>query len=260
MIGWSSFLVALLIHEAFHMLAGHLIYKQGIRISLTPAGFRAAWIKSQPGKWAQCVICAAGPFGNLLSAFVFMLIPASTVIFRDLTKANLFIGIFNLIPLYPMDGGNILLVFLYKYVGSKRAYPIMKQTGQGLRIFLLTAGLYLIIRHKNPSLFLTVVFLPEAKSVKRSVNRLNLNALIRRKERILKKRAYCIRHILMLKSVCLGEAILLLEYDQFHIIHIADENLDLIKEISEKQLIDAIISKSSDITLEEAFLCAFNLD
>ena len=85
------------------------------------------------------------------------------------------------------------------------------------------------------------------------MNRLNLNALIRRKERILKK-SYRIRHVLMLKDVKLMEAMLLLDYDQFHIIHIADRELDLIKEITEKQLMDAILEKSSDITLEEAFM------
>jgi stage IV sporulation protein FB len=254
MVRWLSFLISLLIHEAFHLITGHLLYKRGIRVSLTPAGFRGTWNNSQPGKRAQCLICAAGPLGNISVAVILMLIPIDIEVLRDLARANLFIGVFNLIPLYPMDGGNILLIFLYKYVGSKRTYSILIQIGRVIRIFLLVTGLVLIFAYRNPSLFLAVIFLPETKSIKRSVNRLNLNALIRRKERIIKKRAYRIRHVLMLKDVRLGEAILLLDYDQFHIIHIADENLVLLKEISEKQLIDAIVSKSSDATLEEAFL------
>lgn len=254
MIEWICFILSLLIHEAFHLLTGHLVYKQGFRLFLTPSGFGGSWKNFQPGKWAQCIICAAGPFGNIAMAAVFMLLPLNIEFLKDLAKANLFIGVFNLIPLYPMDGGNILLVFLYYHVGSKRAYLIMKRTGQGIRVFLLIAGLFLIIYYRNPSLFLAVIFLPGKESIKRSVNRLNLNALIRRKERILKKRVYRIRHILMLKDVRLIEAMLLLDYDQFHIIHIANENLDIIGEITEKQLMDAIVEKSSEITLEEAFL------
>ena len=254
MVKWLSYLISLLIHEAFHLLAGYLLNKRGIRIALTPVGFRGTWNNFQPEKRTQCIICAAGPLGNLSVAVILMLIPVNSEILRDLARANLFIGVFNLIPLYPMDGGNILLIFLYKYVGSKHTYSILKQIGQVIRIFLLITGLVLIFAYKNPSLFLALIFLPETKSIKRSVNRLNLNALIRRKERIIKKRAYRIRHVLVLKDVRLGEAVLLLDYDQFHIIHIADENLVLLKEISEKQLIDAIVSKSSDATLEEAFL------
>jgi len=251
---WISFIISLLIHEAFHLIAGRLVYKQGFRIFLTPAGFGGRWNSFQPGKLEQCIICAAGPLGNLAMAAVFLLMPQDNYMFIKLAKASLFIGVFNLIPLYPMDGGNILLVFLYYYAGSKRAYLIMKRTGQGIRFTMLVAGLFLFIYNKNPSLFLAVVFLPGKESIKRSVNRLNLNALIRRKERILKKRAYRIRHVLMLKDVRLIEAMLLLDYDQFHIIHIADKNLDIIKAITEKQLMDAIVGKSSDLTLEEAFL------
>lgn len=251
---WICFVVSLLIHEAFHLVTGHLVYKQGFRIFPTPAGFRGRWNNFQPERMEQCMICAAGPLGNLVMAAVFMLVPLNIDILNDLARASLFIGVFNLIPLYPMDGGNILLVFLYYYVGSKRAYLVMKRIGQGIRYFLLIAGLLLIIYYRNPSLFLAVVFLPGKKSIKRSVNRMNLNALIRRRERILKKKAYRIRHILVLKDVRLIEALLLLDYDQFHIIHIANQNLDLIKEITEKQLMDAIVGENSNMTLEEAFL------
>ena len=164
MIEWISYPISLLIHEAFHLLTACLVYKQGFRIFLTPAGFSGKWKNFQPGRLAQCIICAAGPLGNLAMAAVFALMPFG--IFKDLARAGLFIGIFNMIPLYPMDGGNILLVFLYNYVGSRHAYLIMKRTGQGIRFFLLIAGVFLIIHYRNPSLFLAVIFLPGKESVK----------------------------------------------------------------------------------------------
>jgi len=96
--------------------------------------------------------------------------------------------------------------------------------------------------------------MPGAKSMKRTVKSLNLNALIHRRERILKRRAYPVRHILVLKEVLLGEVLSLLEYDQFHIIHIADETMKLICEITEQQLIDAMVKENAAKTLEEVFL------
>jgi stage IV sporulation protein FB len=251
--GWVGFLISILIHEAFHLFAGRFIFGQRLRFFLTPTGLRAAWDNTQPDKLTQCLIFAAGPLGNIIIAFVFSLMPEYNDIFGSLVKANFFIGIFNLIPLYPMDGGNILLVFLYKYVGSGRSYSIMKKIGQVAKIFLFAFGIYIMVVYKNPSLLMAVIFLPGTKSIKRSVNRLNLDALIRRRERILKKRTYRIRHVLVLENVTLGEAILLLDYDQFHIIHIADKDLNLNKEISEKQLIDAIIAKGAATTLQKAF-------
>lgn len=253
MLNWVVFLISLMIHEAFHILTGYFFFGGIIRPSLTPAGFRASWDKIRPDCVKQLIICASGPFGNITVSVILYLIPADTELIKGLIRANIFTGIFNLIPLYPMDGGNILLTLLYKNAGSGKAYLIMKKTGQYVRFFMLAAGIYILVDNLNPSLLLTVIFLPGAGALKRSVNRMNLNALIRRKERILKKRAYPVRHVLTLKSVGLGEAILLLDYDRYHIIHIANEELEVVRVITEKQLLDAIIALNSSMTLEEAF-------
>ncbi|WP_252891092.1 site-2 protease family protein [Thermoclostridium stercorarium] len=84
----------------------------------------------------------------------------------DFVTANLLIGVFNLIPLYPLDGGNILLVLLYGRVGTDRTYEIMKMVGRGIRGLLLAAGIYILISGKNPSMLLTIIFLPGLGTVK----------------------------------------------------------------------------------------------
>lgn len=246
-------LAALLIHEGFHLLAGHIFFREGIRISFLPGGFRAVWKSVNPEKWAQCLICASGPAGNLFAAAVFAVLQERSVFFRDLVRANLVIGLFNMIPIYPMDGGSILLVLLYSRVGSKRTIRMMRRIGYGIRVLMLAIGLYLFVKFRNPSLFITIALLPGIQSLKRSVSRLNLDALIRRKERILKKKAYPVRHVLVLKEVSLGEALLLLDYDQYHILHVADRELRVLLQITEQQLIQAIHSQNAGKTLQEAF-------
>lgn len=246
-------LAALFIHESFHLIAGHVFFREGIRLFFLPGGFRAVWKNVNPEKWAQCLICASGPAGNLFAAAFFSVLGIWCGDFKGLLRANLVIGLFNLIPLYPMDGGSILLVLLYSRVGSKRTIRVMRRIGHALRIFLLAVGLYLLVTYKNPSLFITIALLPGIQSLKRSVSRLNLDALIRRKERILKKKAYPVRHILALKELSLGEALLLLDYDQYHILHVADRELKVLRQVTEQQLIDAILSQNAGKTLEEAF-------
>ncbi len=90
--------------------------------------------------------------------------------------------------------------------------------------------------------------------MRRTVKHLNLDSLIRRRERILKKRTYQVRDILVIKDVSLGEVMLLLDYDKYHIIHIADENLNILKEVTEQQVIDAILMHNVGKTLGEVFL------
>lgn len=247
------YLITILIHELFHVLAAGF-FKEYISITFLPTGFSARWKSLQPDKRVQCIVCAFGPLGNIIAAVITALLPFESNIKAEFVKANLFIGIFNLIPLYPMDGGSILLVLLYNRFGTSKTYNIMKRIGCGIRVLLLAMGFFILVFYKNPSLFLAVILLPGLQTIRRSVKRMNLSSLIRRKERILKRKTYQIRDILILKDVSLGEAILLLDYDKYHIIHIADENLEILGMVTEQQVMDAILKSNVGKTLEEVFI------
>lgn len=51
-----------------------------------------------------------------------------------LTMTNLLMGLFNLIPAYPMDGGRILRASLVKRLGHSRATNVAVNVGQGLAL------------------------------------------------------------------------------------------------------------------------------
>ena len=248
------YLVALLLHEIFHIIAARVIFQEKLRVVFQPTGFVGRWKDYQPNKWKQCIIFTFGPLGNLLCAAIIIIIPLHWAGKAELVKANLVIGLFNLIPLYPMDGGSILLVLLYSKVGSKKANIIMKGISRTLRTILFLTGLYTLIFYKNPSMIACIIFLPGGASIKRSVNALNLNSLIRRKQRFLKKNFYEMRNILIHKNLSLGETLLLLDYDRYHIIHIADEHLNILCQVTEQQLINAMLVHNVGTSLEEVFM------
>ena len=53
-----------------------------------------------------------------------------------LTYANLMLGLFNLIPAFPMDGGRILRALLAKKMNHAKATKIAAQIGQGLALLM----------------------------------------------------------------------------------------------------------------------------
>ncbi|MCF7835596.1 MAG: site-2 protease family protein [Candidatus Marinimicrobia bacterium] len=101
---------------------------------LTQAGFVFGWAKPVPynpynlkdQKWGSAIVAVAGPASNFFMALFFGLVlrfgvggflPESSVpIIVLIVFINLLLGIFNLIPIPPLDGSKILFAILpYKW-------------------------------------------------------------------------------------------------------------------------------------------------
>ena len=91
--------LAALVHELSHIGA---IYLLGERILDIRIGILGAIIETQPMKQGREVLCAAfGPLGSLIFAAAFSFFPEAAL-------CALVQGLYNLLPLYPLDGGRIL--------------------------------------------------------------------------------------------------------------------------------------------------------
>ena len=73
-------------------------------------------------KWGEAIVAAAGPAANLLIAIIFAMLIRSADILNlsqafiqlaySIVTLNLFLAIFNLVPIPPLDGSKILPKFL----------------------------------------------------------------------------------------------------------------------------------------------------
>ncbi len=147
--------VSVTLHEFWHSLQA-LKFKIPVHdITLMPMGglARIEEMPKDPGK--EFRIAIAGPLVNFIIAGVLfgvgLLLNTRAIISLDelyssmgqvswngllayLTMTNLLMGLFNLIPAYPMDGGRILRASLAKKLGHSKATRIAVNVGQSLAL------------------------------------------------------------------------------------------------------------------------------
>jgi Zn-dependent protease len=108
-------------------------------------------IERMPRSWKlEATMAAAGPLASFAIAAVLLainaLIPHTAADPRMglfyLANANLVLGVFNLLPAFPMDGGRVLRGLLESRLGHTRATRIAASVGRGFAILIGILGLW----------------------------------------------------------------------------------------------------------------------
>jgi len=111
---FAGMTLAALAHEAGHAV---LIYVLGGRVfeaELTVGGACIHHSLEDRG-WRDMVVAIGGPAFNILSAVIFAGREGLAGVFA---ASSLLLGIYNMLPVYPLDGGRILKAALRKYKSS----------------------------------------------------------------------------------------------------------------------------------------------
>ncbi len=138
---------SVLLHEFGHALAARHYGIQTRRIVLWPLG-GVAQLEADPRTPKQELhIALAGPAVNFAIAAALWVVvnllglPAYGLL-ASLIVANLSLGLFNLVPAFPMDGGRILRAFLATRIGGRRATDIAVKIGKVAAASLIVAGFF----------------------------------------------------------------------------------------------------------------------
>lgn len=149
------FFVCVILHELGHSLTARRYGVHTSRILLLPIGGMAELDQIPRRPSAELLITAAGPAVNFV--LVILLLPfawrgffseeevalysvGSMVI--QLCVANLIMGIFNLVPVFPMDGGRIFRALLAIRLPYLKATYWAVMIGRVLAVLLATWALY----------------------------------------------------------------------------------------------------------------------
>lgn len=168
---WISGTIAaflLFVSVAFHELSHSFValkYKLPI-ISITLFIFGGvAQMKGEPAHpKAEFRIAIAGPLSSFVLSLIFFIIyylvtsEVVKALFLYLAELNLILGVFNLIPGFPMDGGRVVRAFIWKktndfFYATRRA----SSYGQRIALFFIIFGLISLFTGFSGGLWLMLI-------------------------------------------------------------------------------------------------------
>ena len=212
-------------------------------------GIRAR-LKSAESLKKQIAVYIAGPFGNFIIAAC---LNNTKGFLFSLFEANLAIGAFNILPMHPLDGGQIFIIILYKLLGSKRTFKVAKRISSIIKTAIFLTGLIQLVLYVNPSLLIAAMFIPGGRLLEETISIMNLESLLNRKQRIRKKKLYPVREFAAMGNCSLLEVMQRLDYDCFHIVYILNEDMKIIGRVTEQDIINAIQTNSYEEKIYDVF-------
>lgn len=182
------------IHELGHLIMGLIRGLRPEKIEMTPFGF---FLEFKPVidknekeiLKTNLLVAAAGPVTNLIIIFAILFLHIS-FIDRDLAVyANLIILAFNLMPIYPLDGGRILKCILYLLYDDIRADNLVNKISNFYIILLTMIGSIAIYYLKNIAILIIIGYLwylvikeNKKNSIKRKTIELTIDMLLSQKD------------------------------------------------------------------------------
>jgi Zn-dependent protease len=149
------FFVAVAIRE---IILSFLALSRGIpvkRVTLFPFGGASQIAKEDTLPVLELLLAAAGLLTNLIIAGVFygvhsILVNTGSILIDGLVLWLAFLyfmlALFHFIPVFPLDGGRLLRLLLWKVTGDyDRATRIASWAGQGIGLLLIAGGILLLI-------------------------------------------------------------------------------------------------------------------
>lgn len=169
---YAILMIFALIHELGHLICGLILGFKPKTISIIPYGFKLGFavnyqdynVKVKNGNKLtikKILIALAGPITNILCLIIIAMLKnkLNMEYYQYAMYSNILLILFNLMPIYPLDGGRMAQGILHVYVGLRKSYTYIKTITYINIIILTTISSILILCYKNIAIFLVIVYL-----------------------------------------------------------------------------------------------------
>ncbi len=136
------FSTLILIHELGHFICAVCLGWKVVAIHLYPYGGCCEFNEEINVRlWQEWLVLVMGPLTQILFVFLlsFILDPRDLVLYQHYSY---FLLLFNLLPIYPLDGGRFLLLFFHRFLSFYYSYQFVLFLSYFLLFTMLLASLF----------------------------------------------------------------------------------------------------------------------
>ena len=150
------------IHELGHIIMGLILKMKPEKIEIMSCGLSVSFYMNPNDKnfkIKEIFVALAGPLTSLALTILCRFVDLRFITMQEAVYSNILILFFNLMPLYPLDGGRIIKGILQLKVGSVQS-EIITQKVSNITIIVLTILCSIFVYYfKNIAIFLICIFL-----------------------------------------------------------------------------------------------------
>ncbi len=167
---YSWLMLFIFFHEMTHLFVGKLLGAKTTTMEIKPVGCSISFmykledynkkiLKGNLVELKKIFIYIAGPLFNFTVGIIALFFRVK----MSIIYVNLFICFFNLISIYPLDGGRIIKSLLHIFCGEKRAYKWILKISNSFIIILLVLASIAILKYHNIGILFGIIYISYLK-------------------------------------------------------------------------------------------------
>ena len=167
---YAVIVILAFVHELGHLLAGIILGMKPAKLELKPYGISISF-KINPNDYnkkiakgnllelKKAIVACAGPVTNLIIIIITLNLRLNIFTSLLIIYSNILLIIFNLIPMYPLDGGRIVKSLIYLFLGKKKAEKYTNIISFIFLIIVTFMGSVATFYFENMAIFLIIICL-----------------------------------------------------------------------------------------------------